>query len=98
MKKIENRKHSEEFKKEAVRLALESGKPKAVVARELGISSSLLYAWIKKYDEAASRGLTVEEHNAEQEEMKRLKAEIKKLQQENAILKKAAAYFAKDQL
>ena len=98
MEKTKNRKHSEEFKKEAVRLALESGKPKAVLARELGISVSLLYAWIKKYDEATSRGLTVEEHKAEQEEMKRLKFENKKLQQEIAILKKAAAYFAKDQL
>ena len=98
MEKTENRKHSEEFKKEAVRLALESGKPKAAVARELGITASLLYTWIKKYDEATSRGLTVEEHKAEQEEMRKLKAQVKKLQQENAILKKAAAYFAKDQL
>ena len=98
MKKIENRKHSDEFKKEAVRLVLESGKPKTVIARELGINVSLLYAWIKKYDEATSRGLTVEEHKSEQEEMKRLKFENKKLQQEIAILKKAAAYFAKDQL
>jgi len=56
MKKIENRKHSEEFKKEAVRLALESGKPKAVISRELGVFVSFLYAWIKKYDEATLKG------------------------------------------
>ena len=91
MEKSGNRKHSEEFKKEAVRLARESGKPKAAIARELGISVSLLYSWIKKYDEATSRGLTVEQHKAEQEEIRRLKAENKKLQQENAILKKATA-------
>jgi len=90
--------YTEEFKKEAVRLALESGKPKSAIARELGITTSLLYAWIKKYDEANSRGLTMDEYKAEQEEIKQLKVENKKLKQENAILKKATAYFAKDQL
>lgn len=90
--------HSEEFKIEAVRLALQSGKPKAAVARDLGIGTSLLYSWIKKYDEATARGLTMEEHKAEQDEIKRLNVELKKLRQENSILKKAAAYFAKDQL
>ena len=90
--------HAEEFKKEAVRLALESGKSKAAVARDLGIGTSLLYSWIKKYDEATSRGLSMEEHKAEQEQLKQLNSQIKALQQENAILKKAAAYFAKDQL
>lgn len=98
MKKKEQKKYTDDFKKEAVRLALESGKPKSTIAKELNISTSQLYAWINKYDQAKSRGLTVEEYNDEQEQMKQLKAKLKRLQQENAILKKAAAYFAKEQL
>ena len=95
MNKRKSRTHSEEFKQEAVRLALESGKPKAQVARELDISDGLLYNWIAKYDEAKSRGLTPEEYNQEKAEMRRLKAENRRLQEENDLLKKASAYFAK---
>ena len=98
MEKKIQKTYTEEFKKEAVRLAPESGKPKSALARELGITTSLPYAWIKKYDEVNSRGLTMDEYKAEQEEIKQLKVENKKLKQENAILKKATAYFAKDQL
>lgn len=92
------RKHSEEFKQEAVRLALESGKSKSAIARDLNISDGLLYDWIKKYDEANAKGFTPEQLKAEKDELRRLKAEIKELRTENAILKKAAAYFAKEQL
>jgi len=98
MGKTVQKSYTTEFKREAVRLALESGKSKANIARELGISVSVLYGWISKYDEASSRGLTVDEYKAEQDEIKKLKSENKRLQQEVAILKKAAAYFAKDQL
>lgn len=61
----QNRNHSEEFRQEAVRLALESGKPKTQIARELGIAVGLLYTWIAKYDEAKSLGLTPEEYQQE---------------------------------
>jgi len=95
MSKRKNRNHTEEFKQEAVRLAMESGKPKAQIARELDISDGLLYTWISKYDEAKSRGLTPEEYEQEKSEMRRIKAENKRLKEENDILKKASAYFAK---
>ena len=90
--------YSEEFKQEAVRLALESGKPKSSIARDLDISPSLLYYWIKKYDEANVKGLTPAQLKDEKEELRRLKAELKDLKTENAILKMATAYFARDQL
>ena len=90
--------YSEEFKQEAVRLALESGKPKSAIAKDLDISASLLYDWIKKYDEANAKGLTPAQLKDEKEELRCLKAELKDLKTENAILKKAAAYFARDQL
>lgn len=92
------RKHSEEFKQEAVRLALESGQPKTHIARELKISDGLLYSWITKYDEAKCKGLTPAEHQAEKDELRKLKAEVKQLKLENDILKKAAGYFARNQL
>jgi len=95
MNKRKSRQHSEEFKQEAVRLALESGRPKAQIARELEISDGLLYNWIAKYDEAKSRGLTPEAYSQEKAEMRRLKAENRRLQEENDLLKKASAYFAK---
>lgn len=91
------RQHSEEFKQEAVRLAKESGQPKSHIARQLKISLSLLYAWIDKYDEAKSKGLTPAEQQAEKEELRKLKAEVKQLRLENDILKKAAGYFARNQ-
>ena len=94
MSKRKNRTHSEEFKQEAVRLALGSGKPKTHIARELNISDSLLYSRISRYDEAKSRRLTVEDYQQEKEELRRLKAENKRLQEEVEILKKASKYFA----
>lgn len=91
------RQHSEEFKQEAVRLALESGQSKTHIARQLKISTSLLYSWINKYDETKAKGLTPAEHHAEKEELRKLKAEVKQLKLENDILKKAAGYFARNQ-
>lgn len=85
-----------EFKREAVRLARESGKPKAQIARELGISDGLLHKWLEQHDEAKARGLTPEQFKAEQEELRRLRADVKRLKLENEILKKAAVYFAKE--
>ena len=97
MSKKKNNTYSEEFKQEAVRLALESGKPKSQVARELGIATSILYSWINRYDEAKSQGLSPKELTDKQAELRRLHAENKRLKEENDILKKAAAYFAKNQ-
>jgi transposase len=51
-----------------------------------------------KYDEAKSKGLTPAEHQAEKDELRKLKAEVKQLKLENDILKKAAGYFARNQL
>lgn len=98
MSESKNKSYSTEFKKEAVRLALESGKPKASVAKDLGISLSLLYSWINKQTKANTKGMSVEEMQAESKRLRELEAENKRLKTEMAILKKAAAYFAKEQL
>ena len=83
-----------EFKEEAVRLARSSGKPVAQIARELGVSFESLRHWIKRseIDNGERQGLTTDER----EELTKLRREVKVLQQEREILKKAAAFFASE--
>lgn len=83
-----------EFRREAVELARSSGKPIAQVARDLGVSSQTLHTWIKQADVDAGKreGLSTEER----EELRRLRRENRTLVQEREILKKAAAFFARE--
>jgi transposase len=71
-----------------------SNKPVVQVARDLGISSQTLYVWIKQADVDAGKreGLTTDER----EELRRLRRENRTLLQEREILKKAAAFFARE--
>lgn len=98
-KKIE--KYTSEFRKEAVKLALQTDQPKAVIADELGINRNTLYTWIQKaMQERADLSETknhVKYQNLE-EENRALRAKIKRIEQERNILKKAAAYFASQDL
>ncbi len=75
MKKKVRRQHTEEFKKEAVRLAQSCGKPIAQVARDLRVTDGLLHAWIGKHKEAESKGVSAEDLKREKEEMMRLRRE-----------------------
>ena len=83
--------YNEEFKDSSVKLALESNQPYAKTARELGIKVNTLYTWIDKNKQP--RNL---EENGLQQELKALRKEVSKLKTERDILKKAAAYFAKE--
>lgn len=98
-KKIE--KHTSDFRKEAVRLVLQTDQPTAVIADELGINRNTLYTWIQKaMQERADLSETknhVKYQNLE-EENRALRAKIKRIEQERNILKKAAAYFASQDL
>ncbi|TBR36058.1 MULTISPECIES: transposase [Dyella] len=88
---------SPEFKREALRLMRTSGKPAAVVARELGIPRNRLYKWSldeRTKGQQAFRGSG--RPKAGQDELSTLKREIARLKEENEILKKAAAYFARE--
>jgi transposase len=93
---MEKRKrYSAEFKREAVRLMRD--KSVSIVARELGVARNRLYKWqsdLEKKPEAAfsGSGRRPEPEN----ELARLRRENERLKEENIILKKAAAYFAKD--
>ena len=82
--------YSPEFKKQALLRAEQEGV--SVAARDLGLKESQLYAWRTK---EKREGQTSEEQRLLQSEHARLKREVSRLEEENAFLKKAAAYFAK---
>jgi|TARA_B100000315_G_scaffold259852_1_gene317654 transposase len=89
------RRFSEEFKTGAVRLVLDEGKTVGRVARELDLTESALRNWVERAraDRTKGRtGLTTEER----EELRRLRKEVRTLRTEREILKKAAAFFAKE--
>ena len=90
------RRYSESFKAEAVKLALAGRVSKARIARELGININSLDGWIRKYKESLGE---IDPRKAEslEDEVKRLRKENDLLRQERDILKKAAAYFAREQ-
>jgi transposase len=83
------------FRTEAIRLARSSGKPPRQIADDLGITSETLRLWLKPADldeGTRSDGLTRDE----QEELRRLRREVRILREEREILKKAAAFFARE--
>ena len=89
------RQFTDEFKAGAVGLVLDEGKSVAQVARELDLTASALRHWVEhaRADRTKGRtGLTREER----EELRRLRKEVRTLRTEREILKKAAAFFAKD--
>jgi len=85
--------YTQEFRDEAVRQVLERKYPAKEVAERLGIALNTLYIWIRKARPAQAEA---EELAAQKKEIQRLKAELKRTQEERDILRKAAAYFAKD--
>ena len=94
--KKDRKRYSREFKLEAIKLCDESGKPVAEIARELDISVHQLRNWIflaRKNKDTAFPGSGKKDNN---DELTRLRREVKELRQERDILKKTAIYFAKE--
>jgi transposase len=92
------RQRSAEFKLEAVRLANESGKSVAAVADDLGVRADQIYRWqreinAKKADGGPGGGNG--KLSSQDEEIRRLRQELKVVREERDILKKATAFFAK---
>lgn len=82
-----------EFRREAVRLALTSGRPRREIAEDLGIGLSTLTRWLsQERDVSEPNDAPVDLHA----ELKRLRRENAVLKQERDILEKAAAFFAKE--
>lgn len=93
---MKRREYTKEFKAGAVRLVLEEGKKVSDVARDLGVHRSLLDAWIRQSRTDAGKGPPGALTTAEREELARLKKENRELRMERELLKKAAAFFAKE--
>ena len=91
------RKFTDQYKAEAVELVVNSGRPVAEIARDLGINEGTLGNWInlaKKRGELAEKPLEIDERA----ELKELRDENRRLKMEREILKKAAAWFAKESM
>jgi transposase len=94
----EPRFYSREFKLEAVRLSETSGKSMAQLARELGLADGVLYRWRRQLREQPEVAFPGKGHQSElEEENRRLRRELERVQQERDILKKAIAIFSHGQ-
>jgi transposase len=89
------RKFTSEYRDEAVKMVLESSRPIAEVARDLGLNESTLGNWVTKYrnEHPASEDLNI----SDRARLKELEKENRELRMERDFLKKAAAFFAKEQ-
>ena len=87
--------HPPEFRQRAVELAREGAKPVAKIAKDLGISDSCLRNWMAQAD-ADEKGSTARLTSTEKKELAELRRRNRQLEVENDILKRAAAYFARE--
>ncbi len=95
MTKKTRRRYSDEFKADAVSLVTEQGYSVSEAARRLGVDRSLLDRWCRKHRQQVSSTPEQQEDDRDAE-IKKLREEVRKLQVEKDILKKAAAFFAKE--
>jgi transposase len=87
------KKYDEEFKKRAVRLSYSSERSIKATAESLGINANMLHRWRKQYTPDGDKTKTA----VQQDEINKLRCRITELEEENDILKKASAFFAKNQ-
>ena len=84
--------YTEEFKLGAVAQVTARGHSVTSVAGRLGVSTKSLYDWVKRYGGPPDKAIS----SVDAAEIKRLKAELRRVTEERDILKKATAFFAKD--
>lgn len=94
---MSNNSYSKEFKIKAVELVEQGHKSVRQVAKELGIAENNLYNWRKQLKQKQEKAFPNESQYDEKElELRRLKSRVAELEEEREILKKAAAFFAKE--
>lgn len=94
---MDRRRFTSEFKREAVKLALQPGATVTRIAQDLGLHPNMLRKWIKQFSSGkweAKPGVPLK--SEQQAELDRLRRELAKVKTERDILKKAMAYFAKE--
>ena len=92
----QRRQFTDEFKAGAVRLVLEEGRSVTSVAKDLDLTQSALGEWVNRAKADRGQGRPGAVTSGEREELARLRREVKTLKMEREILKKAAAFFAKE--
>ena len=92
---MSNQRYTEEFREEAVRQVLDRGYAVKDVAENLGVSKHSLYKWLRLIRPSPAKQRDEELLEAKREVLK-LRAELRRTQEERDILKKAAAYFARE--
>ena len=96
---MERRKFTREFKLEAVKLITARGVSYVQAARDLGVHQTVLRNWVKAFAEDPAQAFPGHgQMKPEQLEIARLRREVTKLKAERDIIKKAAAYFAKESM
>ena len=90
---MSNQRYTPEFKDEAVRQVVDRGYRVTEVAERLGVSTNSLHKWVKSIKPSKADEQAVELNDAKKEILK-LRAELRRVQEERDILKKAARYFA----
>jgi transposase len=89
--------YSSEFKLEAVRRYESSGKSILSVAKELGVKPTTMQGWVNKHKKSPEAPFPGSGNlSPEDDKVRKLEKELRELREENEILKKAAAYFAKN--
>src|ERR1700710_967598 len=96
MGKRKRRTFTEEFKADAVRLCKAGGQSGGEVARSLDLTETSLRAWVRRAEIDAGKGTPDALTTVEREELSELRRRVKRLEMEREILKKAAAFFAKE--
>ena len=93
----ERKKYSKEFKLDAVSLVLEQGYTRAEASKNLGLNPNVLGRWVQEFQEDDGQAFRGNGKLApELEEICKLKAQVKRLEMEREILKKATVFFAKE--
>jgi len=96
MAKRQRRKFSSEYKAEVVELIRRSGKSIGAVSRELDLTETAVREWVKQAEAEEAEDGSGALSSAEREELKALRKQVKTLEMEREILKKATAFFAKE--
>ena len=96
MAKRPRRRFSREYKVEVVRLCEESGKSIGEICREMDLTETAVRRWVRQASIDAGGGGTGPLTTEERQELSQLRREIKRLRMEREILKKATAFFAKE--
>jgi transposase len=96
MAKRKRRKFTDEYKKEVVQLCRRGDRGVPDIARDLDIAESVVRSWLKQAEVDRGEGPDGALTTVEKEELRQLRREVRHLREEREILKKAAAFFAKE--